>query len=171
MTAEAGVDKVVAMAGKKSVLFVCTGNTCRSPMAEGLFRKAVAERDDFEVKSAGVAAYPGSPASRETMDLLKSRGIGLEGFSSQPVGESLIREASHVFAMTGSHLHALVSLFPEYEDKFYLACEFAEIPGRGLSADVPDPIGMGMRAYEETAKALDLAIPSIIAFIDQTWQG
>ena len=159
------------MPAKKSVLFVCTGNTCRSPMAEGLFQKAVSEREDFAVASAGVAAYPGSPLSEETRKILKGRGVTLDGFESQPVSEELIDGATHVFAMTASHLQALISLFPEHEDKFYLACEFVEIPGQGLACDVPDPFGMGKRAYEEVAKTLDLAIPTMIAFIDQTWQG
>lgn len=140
-------------------------------MAEGLFRKAVEERGDFKVASAGVAAYPGSPMSAETRALLETRGAGTPGFQSQPVGERLIDEATHVFAMTAGHLKALNSLFPDHEDKFYLACEFAEIPGKGLACDVPDPIGMGPEAYEEVARTLDLAIPSILAFIDQTWQG
>lgn len=171
LTVPGAADMVAPMAAKKSVLFVCTGNTCRSPMAEGLFRAAVAGRDDFEVKSAGVAAYPGSPPSPETAEILRQRGIELDGFASQPVGEELVSEATHVFAMTGRHLQALISLFPEHEDKFFLVCEFAEIPGHGVAADVPDPIGMGHGAYEETARALDLAIPTIVAFIDQTWQG
>lgn len=140
-------------------------------MAEGLFQKAVSEREDFTVASAGVAAYPGSPLSEETRKILKGRGVTLDGFESQPVSEELIDGSTHVFAMTASHLQALISLFPEHEDKFYLACEFVEIPGQGLACDVPDPFGMGKRAYEEVAKTLDLAIPTMIAFIDQTWQG
>jgi protein-tyrosine-phosphatase len=159
------------MSSKKSVLFICTGNTCRSPRAEGLFRKAVEGRRDFEVISAGIAAYPGDAANPETVKLLSGRGISLDGFSSQPVSPELVEQATHVFAMTSGHLEALENLFPEYTDKFYLTCEFVDIPGRGVSADVPDPIGMGRKAYEETAKTLDLAIPTLIAFIDQTWQG
>ena len=159
------------MSSKKSVLFVCTGNTCRSPMAEGLFRKAVENRGDFEVMSAGVAAYPGDAANPETIKLLSSRGISLDGFSSQPVSPELVEQATHIFAMTSGHLEALENLFPDYTDKFFLACEFVDIPGRGVASDVPDPIGRGRKAYEETAKTLDLAIPTLIAFIDQTWQG
>jgi len=137
-------------------------------MAEGLFRAAVSGREDFEVASAGVAAYPGSPVSAETAAILKDRGIVLKGFASQPVSEELVERASHVFAMTRSHLQALESLFPDDTDKFYLACEFADVPGRGVACDVPDPIGMGRSAYEDVARTLDVAIPSIIAFIDQT---
>lgn len=162
---------VSPMAGKKSVLFVCTGNTCRSPMAEGLFRKAVEGRDDFEVASAGVAAYPGSPVSRETEVLLRNRGIDLDGFASQPVGDQLMDRATHVFAMTDSHMQALLNLFPHHEDKIFLACEFVEIPGKGIGCDVPDPIGQGAAAYEAVAETLDHAIPRLIEFIDQTWNG
>jgi len=157
------------MAEKKSVLFVCTGNTCRSPMAEALFRAAVAGRDDFEVGSAGVAATPGAPASEATRELLATRGIELDGFASRPVEPALIERATHVFAMTAAHLDSLITMFPEHEDKLYLTCEFADIPGRGVGADVPDPIGSGSSAYAAVAEALDQAIPSLVAFIDQTW--
>jgi len=159
------------MSAKKSVLFVCTGNTCRSPMAEGLFRKALGARRDFEVGSAGIAAYPGDSPNPETVKLLAGRGINLDGFKSQPVSPEVLEQATHVFAMTSGHLEALENLFPDYADKFYLVCEFVDIPGRGVAADVPDPIGMGRKAYEETAVTLDQAIPTLLAFIDQTWQG
>jgi protein-tyrosine-phosphatase len=156
------------MASKKSILFVCTGNTCRSPMAEGLFRKAVSGRGDFQIASAGVSAYPGDRISTETEKILKARGAEIPQFRSQPVTAELLEQASHVFAMTEGHLRSLMAQFPEYEDKFYLTCEFVDLPGQGVGADVPDPFGMGRKAYEETAKVLDLAIPSLIAFLDQT---
>ena len=138
-------------------------------MAEGLFRQAVKQRGDYRVGSAGVAASRGEAASKDTLAVLRKRGAGLEDFASQPVSEALLEEATHVFAMTRSHLSALESRFLQHADKFYLVCEFADIPGKGLGVDVPDPIGMGRAAYEDVAKVLDHAIPAIIAFIDQTW--
>lgn len=158
------------MADLKNVLFVCTGNTCRSPMAEGLFRKALAGRNDFLVNSAGVAASKGTPCNPETATLLKNRDAALTHFGSRQVSESMLAEASHVFAMTQGHLHSLESRFPQHADKFYLVCEFVNIKGEGIGSDVPDPIGMGRRAYEDVAKILDTAIPAIIAYIDQTWK-
>ena len=158
------------MSDLKHVLFVCTGNTCRSPMAEGLFRKAIADRRDYEVSSAGVSASKGVPYSVETGLLLKKRGAALENFGSRPISDAILSAATHVFAMTHSHLQTLEARFPKYAAKFYLVCEFADIPNEGIGADVPDPIGMGRRAYEDVAGVLDLAIPSIISYIDQTWK-
>ena len=140
-------------------------------MAEALFRKAVEGRDDYSVKSAGVAASKGTAGSRETMAICAARKAPLDGFRSQPVSARLLEEATHVFAMTRSHLHVLEDRFPDFSDKYYLACEFADVPGFGFGADVPDPIGMGKRAYEDVAKVLDLAIPAIISYIDRTTTG
>lgn len=140
-------------------------------MAEALFRKAVAGRDDYDVKSAGVAASNGSPCSRDTRNICDALKAPLEAFRSQPVSAKLLENATHVFTMTRGHLHALEERFPEFSDKYYLTCEFVDVPGSGLGADVPDPIGMGKKAYENVAEVLGLAIPSIIAYIDQTTSG
>ena len=142
------------------VLFVCTGNTCRSPMAEGLFRESVRE-DGLTVGSAGVAAYDGGEASRETVEILAERGIDLRGFGSRMVDDRIMAEASHVFCMTQGHLETLEALYPAQREKLYLVCEFAESGRR----DVPDPIGGGRGAYEEVATCLEGAIEGIVGFL------
>lgn len=70
--------------------------------------------------------------------------------------------------MTEGHLAVLEDRFPEYAEKFYLVCEFIDLPGKGIGADVPDPIGMGKPAYDDVSKILDRAIPAIVAYIDAT---
>jgi protein-tyrosine-phosphatase len=154
------------MPALKHVLFICTGNTCRSPMAEALFRKAVAGREDFSVSSAGVAASKGTPASRETLNVLKKRGAPLADFKSRPVSEEILAQATHVFAMTEGHLAALEAYFPQHSDKFFLVREFSGITDKRQGVNVPDPIGMGPAAYEEVARVLDAAIPAIVAYVD-----
>ena len=154
------------MSEPKHVLFVCTGNTCRSPMAEGLLRNALGQDDAVVVSSAGVAASAGSSASPETMRALQKRSAGLKGFRSRQVSKRILDEATHVFAMTRSHLAVLESAFPEFSDKYHLVGEFA--PGADLHGadDVPDPIGMGQAAYESVARFLESAMPTLLAYVN-----
>lgn len=136
-------------------------------MAEGLLRQATAGRNDFEVSSAGISATKGTPASKETQQLLKKRGAPLIGFKSRPVTAAILQAASHVFTMTEGHLTTLEARFPDQADKLFLIREFAGMTDKRSGTDVPDPIGMGAAAYEEVAKIFDAAIPSIIAYIDR----
>jgi protein-tyrosine-phosphatase len=157
-----------AMPDHKHVLFVCTGNTCRSPMAEGLFAKLTTGRDDYSCSSAGVAAYGTSPVSADTRAVLQSRKAPVPESGGRGVTKSILEEVTHVFAMTQGHLDVLERAFPEYAGKFHLVCEFADVDGNGPGADVPDPIGMGRGAYEAVADVLESALPMVIAYIDQT---
>ncbi|CAN5242513.1 hypothetical protein BH23VER1_BH23VER1_12330 [soil metagenome] len=136
-------------------------------MAEALFRQFAGARGDYEVCSAGISAIAGQPASSHTRDILREAGIDSGSHESRPLTASLVRRASHIFAMTQNHRDAIEMLFPEAADKTYLALEFC--PDDSLrGADIPDPIGLGRFAYEETRAALESAIPSLFNFIEQT---
>ena len=156
------------MSDKKKVLFVCTGNTCRSPMAEGFFRKLITENEGYEVLgSAGVAAFPGDRISPESADLLKQHGAdsGMEDFRSRAVDKELLAEATHVFVMTESHLGMLLQAFPDSAEKCNLVCDFISLNGE-VGIDVPDPIGQGPRAYQAVAQVFEHALPSLVQFMD-----
>lgn len=123
------------MANQKHVLFVCTGNVCRSPMAEALFKELVRQRPDFTVSSAGVSAMAGQSASGHTATVLDQKGVDCSDFRSQPISKELVQQATHIFSMTHGHQHAVDSLFPEAEDKSFLVCDFCEINGNiGISS-------------------------------------
>jgi protein-tyrosine phosphatase len=154
-------ERMLARLAGEVYLFVCTGNTCRSPMAEALFRKMLSDRlkcreDElldrgFVVISAGLAAYKGAPASPEAVELLGDEGMDLSGHESQPVTEELLLHCDRIFTMTRSHREALLSAFPE------LAGQVRLLSPQGR--DVSDPIGAGMEEYvrcrDEIASALE----------------
>lgn len=129
-------------------------------------RKLLGGRTDIRVTSAGVNGIRGQPASLHTVEVLRRLGIDLTAFRSQPLTEDLVAEATWIFAMTRSHLDTIHLLFPEAADKVFLVCEFdPDLASRTL--DIPDPIGMGLDAYERTRDILNQALPSVLNFMNQ----
>ncbi|MGZ5552759.1 MAG: serine hydroxymethyltransferase [Chthoniobacterales bacterium] len=151
----------------KNVLFVCTGNICRSPMAEGLFRRLVGNRKDISVSSAGVHAVRGQPPSLYAVEVLQERGVDISDLRSQPLTATLIEQATHIFAMTGAHLETIQMLFPNGMDKSFLLREFEE-PGTTVWRDVPDPIGCNREVYVLCADTIENALPSVLAFVEES---
>jgi protein-tyrosine phosphatase len=135
------------------VLFVCTGNTCRSPMAEAIFRRMMAERfscrpEEVEehgvvVASAGIAAWGGGRASSNAVEAIREIGGDLTAHESQPVTENLVRQADLIWTMTASHRAAVIAQFPEAGGRVALLS-----PDR---VDVLDPIGGPLATYRKCA--------------------
>ena len=150
----------------KNVLFVCTGNICRSPIAEGLFRRLLGNRKDIEVVSAGVHAVRGQPPSLYAVQVCEEEGADISGLRSQPLTATLVDRATHIFAMTGAHLETIQTLFPQGAEKSFLLREFEEA-GTTVWRDVPDPIGLGREVYEDCARTIKNALPSVLAFVEQ----
>ena len=152
------------------IMFVCTGNTCRSPMAEALFQKMLAEHlhcgeDElidrgYIVVSAGLAAYPGTPASREAADLLRDSGMDLSGHHSQPVSEDRLFRCDTIYTMTRVHKDAILQAYPQLADRVQMLSP----EGR----DVSDPIGGGPEQY---AKCRDEIAESLRRRIDEMKLG
>jgi len=120
-------------------LFVCTGNTCRSPMAQCLMARLSGEN----CQSAGLYAAVGQSASPGAVNAMAALGLDLSGHRSQPVTAELLDWADRVWAMTEGHLHALKQMFPQYTSKFHV-----------FDPPVPDPFGGDDALYQMTALAL-----------------
>ena len=150
----------------KRILFVCTGNVCRSPMAEGLmlnYLKSTKGRKDISVLSAGVSAPKGAPASQHAVDALKEMEINLTSFRSQPLTDELLESSTHVFTMTRDHRHLINLLFPGHGGKVRLLGEFTQSGG-----DVLDPIGQGLATYRRCRDIIKSALAQILELVDQS---
>ncbi len=134
-------------------------------MAEGLLKAKIGGDKAIKVSSAGVAAMPGQDASHETQVVLKLLKAPLKKFKSRQVNEKILTKADLIIAMTHSHAEALVRFFPEKSESVRLLTDFIDLDECLEGADVPDPIGMGLAAYEEVADVMKLALPGIIKFI------
>lgn len=154
------------MSNIKRVLFVCTGNTCRSPMAEAFFRQATIDRPHLLVASAGIMAREGAPASPETLGILEEMNVPLQNFRSHQINATIIEKADEIFVMTEGHLTSLERAYPSQARKFHLVSEFIDDPSAHIDGDVPDPFGMGKKAYADVARMLQNAIPSIVSFVE-----
>jgi protein-tyrosine phosphatase len=146
------------------LLFVCTGNTCRSPMAEALCKVLLARRLGCEaaeledrgyvVLSAGVAAMGGMPAASHAIDVVRARGGSLQEHASRQVSIELVRQADHIVAMTGDHLEALLDRVPEATPRSRLLHPAGD--------DVADPVGSDRDVYLETAREIESYLESLL---------
>jgi RpiB/LacA/LacB family sugar-phosphate isomerase len=150
----------------KTILFVCTGNVCRSPMAEGLFRRAMGARGKFRVLSAGLGAMDGQPPSPYAVQAVAELGIDISNQRSHRLTGDLVEQADYILGMTHSHIDMVMMLYPHVAEKTFLLREFDETL-ESFEKDISDPIGGSYEVYLNCRDQIEQGIASLTRFLEQ----
>lgn len=136
-----------------SILFVCTGNTCRSPMAVAIFKDLLAKNKPrhkrWRVESAGTWANDGDPAAHLTEEILAHRGLSVAGHRARTVHAGMLGRFDLILTMTAHHKEALLAEFPQLRGKVYLLSQMA-----GVAGDIDDPMGGTAADYQTAASEI-----------------
>jgi tRNA threonylcarbamoyl adenosine modification protein (Sua5/YciO/YrdC/YwlC family) len=151
----------------KNILFICTGNTCRSPMAEALFNLRIGDDSGWKADSAGIFAGTGTPASKNAVEALLELDIDLSGHQSKPITAELLESADMIATMTVGHRFEIIQDFPSVADKVCLIKSFgtSKVP-----TDICDPFGGSLDEYKAIRDEIDRALADLILFIREQGQ-
>ncbi len=143
-----------------NILFVCTGNTCRSPMAAALMNKLALDEDlDIRIESAGIFAEEGAPASNEAIIAMKKYDVDLLLHHAQQINSELIEKSDIILTMTDGQKQLFADIAKE---KTFTLCEYA-----GVEGDIEDPFGGDVTEYEEVAEEIYLALQAIVEKLEK----
>ncbi len=150
----------------KTILFVCTGNTCRSPMAEALARRALADQTGWRIISAGIGAINGQPPSAHAVTAMKDLGVDISGHRSQMLTGRLVHEASYIFGLTYGHVEGVNYLYPEAAGKTFVLREFDDSLD-DFDKDISDPIGGPFEGYVECRDQIAAGLETALEYLAQ----
>ena len=147
---------------KKTVVFLCTGDTCRGPMAKGYLQSKLAEAGIayIEVKSAGVMTVPGLVPTPEARQVLEKEGVDITRHRSSPLTPELVRRADLILGMTPFHVQQAVRVSEEARDKTHLLKEFTKSDMKNYQ--VTDPLGMTLEVYKRVYREVRLSIDNLL---------
>ena len=144
------------------IMFICTGNICRSAMAHRMLEKRLKEQNkkDVEVYSCGIWAYDGNIPTDEGITTMKDYGIDLSTHRATYIKNSNIKKMDVILCATVNHKRNVVSMYPELKDKVFTMKEYAGFPENDVN--ISDPWGYGLNVYKNCAKEIEICIEKIM---------
>lgn len=157
----------VQKAGEKmiKVMFICTGNICRSAMAHAIMEKEIKERNkenEIQVYSCGTFAEDGSYASVNAIEAMEYYDINLKGHRATNIINSNIKEMDIILCATKDHKRMVFNLYPELKERTFTMKEFAELTDDGKELDIKDPWGYSLQVFLECAREIKICIDKIL---------
>lgn len=159
---------------RHQLLFVCTGNLCRSPMAEYLLRHHLGPKTSWRVSSAGLNTVDGVAASQPAIEVLAEKGVDLAPHRSRSLTRAMVDAAELIVAMTNAQVQELRRRFPKARERSRLLTSFAAAKRQGLagdsaaaSEDIQDPIGGARSTYRRIGEEIDEALLDLILYLKQ----
>ncbi|OVE75315.1 hypothetical protein BVX97_05050 [bacterium E08(2017)] len=146
------------------VVFVCTGNICRSPMAEYMLRESLGEHSNCQVSSAGVMTGFGAPASTLGVHVMSEIGLDASQHRSMPLTDEVVDRASVIVVMTQGHADQVEQMFPHAKEKIFLLSSFDD---NAQYKDVADPIGSTVEVYRSVRDQISNAMPGLVSFLKE----
>ncbi|MBU1045054.1 MAG: threonylcarbamoyl-AMP synthase [Candidatus Omnitrophica bacterium] len=143
-----------------NILFVCTGNSCRSAMAEGLMKHMVKGIDRFDISSAGVAAFGGMPASHDAIAVMRKYGVDITGHRARRLDNQMVKTADYILVMENVHRDFMFDRYWRAKKRIFFLKEFSKDKTGKLA--IIDPIGRNLNFYQEVAEIIKKSIEGLV---------